>query len=139
MYSTSPISDAEMARRRTLAEAVMKDLQLDAMIAQAREDWVGSYVRWLTDIPANNGYPRTVIVHPDRPMTVIEMGSFGGDIDLTDNPVHRGVGRMLTTPSFVSVGYTTGYDAELTVQALAEAGARRVGLLCPGALPHAAE
>lgn len=137
MHSNSPISDAEMARRRSLAEAVMKDLELDAMIAQAREDWVGSYVRWLTDIPANNGYPRTVIVHPDRPMTVIEMGSFGGDIDLTDNPVHRGVGRMLTTPSFVSVGYTTGYDAELTVQALAEAGARRVGLLCPGALPHA--
>ncbi len=132
----SPISDAEMERRWALARQVMDDLGVDALIAQAREDWVGSYVRWLTDVPANNGYPRTVVFHRDRPMTVIEMGPFGGDRDMSGDPDHRGVGRMLHTPSFVSVGYTSGYDAALLIQALTEAGAARLGLLCPGALPH---
>ena len=137
METNSPISNAEMERRWAVARQVMQTLEVDALVAQAREDWVGSYVRWLTDIPANNGYPRTVAFFPDRPMTVVEMGPFGGDRDLTGDTVNRGVGRMLQTPSFVSVGYTMRYDAELLVKALSEAGAKRIGLLCPDALPHA--
>ena len=137
MRSNSPLTDAELERRWTLARGVLADLDCDALVAQAREDWVGSYVRWLTDIPANNGYPRTVAFFPDRPMTVVEMGAFDVDRTVADDPVHRGVGRFLHTPSFVSVGYTTRYDADLLLQALRDAGARRVGLLCPGALPHA--
>jgi hypothetical protein len=31
-------------------------------------------VRWFTDLPANNGYPRTVVFHADAPMSVVEMG-----------------------------------------------------------------
>jgi Xaa-Pro aminopeptidase len=136
MQNNSPITDSEMERRWNVTRAVMEAMGLDAIVAQAREDWVGSYVRWLTDIPTNNGYPRTVVFFRDRPMTVIEMGPFGGDLAMTGDPVNRGVGRMLHTPSFVSVGYTTGYDAELLLTALNDARARRIGLLCPGALPY---
>jgi Xaa-Pro aminopeptidase len=137
MRTNSPVSDAEMERRRTLTRRVMADLGLDALIAHAREDWMGGYVRWLTDVPANNGYPRTVIVFPDRPMTVVEMGAFGTDwaADPAD-PATRGVGRVLGTPSFHSVHYTVDYDTELVVRALDEVAARRVGLLCPLALPY---
>lgn len=136
MKTNSPISDAEMTRRWNAARRVMDDLGLDVLLMQAREDWMGGSVRWFTDIPANNGYPRTVLFHRDRPMTAIEMGAFGTDRILRDDPVHRGVGRVLGTPSFVTIAYTIRYDADLTMTALREAGARRVGLLAPGGLPH---
>ncbi len=135
--SNSPISRGEMERRWTATRAAMEEHGIDALVTQAREDWCGGYVRWLTDIPANNGYPRTVVVFPDRPMTVIEMGAFDTDIlpdpDLQDS---AGVGRVLGTPSFVSVNYTIDYDTKLLIGVLKDAGARRVGLLAPEALPH---
>lgn len=135
--TNSPISRAEMERRWALARDVVADLGVDAMVTQAREDWCGGYVRWLTDVPANNGYPRTVVVFSDRPMEVVEMGAFG--TDLTTDPdaqATAGVGRVLGTPSFVSINYTIDYDTELLLTLLREAGARRVGLLAPGALPY---
>lgn len=137
MRTNSPISDAEMERRWAVARHVMNDHGLDALVMQAREDWIGGYVRWFTDIPANNGYPRTVVFFADRPMTVIEMGPFGGEQTLSgQDPVHRGVDRILNAPSFHSINYTIDYDSELLLRVLKEAGARRVGLLTPGALPH---
>ncbi|PVB62153.1 M24 family metallopeptidase [Labrenzia sp. 011] len=135
--TNSPISARELDRRQALARGVMEDLELDALVCQAREDWMGGYVRWLTDVPANNGYPRTVILFADRPMTVVEMGAF--DTDRKTDPLAmptRGVGRVLGTPSFHTVDYTIDYDSELVVAALMEAGASRVGTLCPAALPH---
>ena len=135
--SNSPVSDSEMERRWQLARNVAADLGVEALVTQAREDWCGGYVRWLTDVPANNGYPRTVIFFPDRPMAIVEMGAFGTDVQVdpasTDS---RGVGRLLGAPSFVSVNYTIDYDTKLVMDALRDAGIRRVGLLAPGALPH---
>ena len=104
MQTNSPISDAEMERRWSLARTVMDDLGLDALVMQGREDWMGGYVRWFTDIPANNGYPRTVMFFRDRPMTIIEMGAFGTDRKIpAGDPTNRGVGRILNTPSFFTI------------------------------------
>lgn len=135
--TNSPISQAEMERRWALARRVMADEGLDALIMQAREDWMGGYVRWFTDVPANNGYPRTVLFFADRPMVVIEMGAFGTDRE-TDpaRPETRGVGRVLGTPSFVSVAYTNDYDTDLALRTLEAEGARRVGALALQALPY---
>lgn len=135
--TNSPISMAEMERRWSIARDVMDELGLDAIVTQAREDWCGGYVRWLSDVPANNGYPRTVIFWRNRPMTIVEMGAFGTDVALDPQAAtSRGADRHLGTPSFVSVNYTIEYDTKLVVQALREANARRIGLLAPGALPH---
>jgi len=137
MQTNSPVSDSELERRWTVTRGVMEELGVDAIVTQAREDWMGGYVRWLTDIPANNGYPRTVVFFRDRPMTIIEMGAFETDRPVpVDDCVNRGVGRLLNTPSFVSIDYTVDYDAALLVNALKDADARRIGLLTPGALPH---
>jgi Xaa-Pro aminopeptidase len=137
MQTNSPISDVEMERRWGLARAVMDDLDLDALVMQGREDWMGGYVRWFTDIPANNGYPRTVVFFRERPMTIIEMGAFDTDRTVpAGDPVNRGVGRILNTPSFFTINYTISYDAGLLLQALRDANAKRIGLLTPGALPH---
>ena len=50
---------------------------IDALLMQNNNDWLGGYVKWFTDFPAYNGYPRTVIFHADDAMTVVDMGPAG--------------------------------------------------------------
>lgn len=126
------ISQAELERRWSAVRAVMDEQQLDVLIAQATNDWLGGNVKWLTDISANNSYPRTVLFYRDAPMTIIEMGVFDGVRRLNgDDPIHRGVETILTTPSFPSISYTVGYDADLAVDELRRRDARRIGLMTP--------
>lgn len=135
--TVSPISESELERRWALARGIMDEEGLDALIMHAREDWIGGYVRWFTDVPALNGYPKTVAFFRDRPMVVVEMGAFGTDrIPAADDRSSRGVGRILGTPSFHSIRYTIDYDTELLTGALRQAGARRLGILCSRALPY---
>ena len=139
MQATELISNtslAELERRWAAVRTIMRDAGLDALVMQGRDDWLGGYVRWFTDIWAVNGYPRTVIFYANRPMTIVEMGPFDGRIDVvSDDPINRGVERILTTPSFFSVGYSPRYDAELVVGDLKANGVKRVGLLTPDSLP----
>lgn len=131
------ISDAELGRRWAAARAMMAAYGLDALVMQSNNDWLGGYAKWFTDIPAHNGYPRSVIFHADgSPMTLVDMGPFGGRRDLAGrDAIHRGVGELLTTPAFLSIDYTHDYEAELVAGALAARGCRRVGLVGPGAMP----
>jgi len=132
------ISDAELERRWAAVRAQMRSRDIDAIVMQNASDWVGGYVRWFTDHPATNGYPRTVIFHAREPMTVIEMGPFGAVRELGGrDSLHRGVGQVLCSPSFVSVAPSHHYDADLVVADLKRRGYRTIGLLAPGMLPHA--
>lgn len=136
MKLRSPITDAELQRRWTKVAAAMKDQDIDALVMQNSSDWVGGYVRWFSDIPAANGYPRTLIFYRDQPMTIIEMGAFDVVRDLAGrDEIHRGVGRMVHTPSFASIGYTNTYDATHLVAELQRTKPAKVGWLTPQALP----
>ena len=137
MTTHSPISNAEMERRWALARQVMKETGVDALIMHAREDWMGGYVRWFTDVPAMNGYPRTIVFYADAPMTVVEMGAFGSQRELAGTDADaRGVETVFGTPSFVSILASLDYDAELTVADLAQNGVGKIGLLAGRAMPH---
>ena len=132
------ISEAELTRRWNAVRQVMKQRGIEAVVMQNSNDWLGGYVKWFTDLPANNGYPRTVIFHADAPMSVVEMGP--SDIRRTfaaDETLHRGVGEMLHTPSFTSIGYTDRDDVQLTIEALRRHAHRAIGLITPGVLPYA--
>ena len=132
------ISPAELSRRWNAVRQAMKKRGIDAVVMQNTNDWLGGYVKWFTDLPANNGYPRTVVFHADAPMSVVEMGP--SNIRRTfaaDETVHRGVGEMLHTPSFTSIGYTDRDDALLAIDALRRHSHRAIGLVAPGALPYA--
>jgi Xaa-Pro aminopeptidase len=132
-----PISDAELERRWSAVRAVMERDGLDAVVLQNASDWVGGYVKWFTDLPATNGYPRTVIFHREGPMTMIEMGPFGSRRELDGkDPVQRGVGLVRNTPSFMSVNYTLGYDAQIALEELKSRNYRRIGCINMGALPY---
>ena len=129
-------SNAELERRWAAVRTAMNEHGLDALVMQGRDDWLGGYVRWFTDIWAVNGYPRTVIFYADRPMTVVEMGPFDRKRKIAaDDPIDRGVEKVLSTPSFFSVGYSPRYDAELVRDELKASGVRHIGLLTPDSLP----
>ena len=124
-----PASDAELDRRWAAVRQAMAARGVAALVVQSNNDWLGGYVKWLTDHPATNGYPKTVIFHADDFMTVIDMGPRGGRRKLGGNDeVHRGVGEMLTTPAFTSVAYTDAYQAELVVAELKRRDCRSVGM-----------
>jgi Xaa-Pro aminopeptidase len=132
------ISDAELQRRWEAVRKVMRERGIGALVMQATNDWLGGYVKWFTDVPANNGYPRTVIFHADAPMTVIEMGPTGAARDLKgEDRLNRGVGDLLNTPSFLSIAYTHAYDADLALATLKRRGCGTIGYVGKGALPHA--
>ena len=73
---TTAISTKELERRWAAARKEMRERGIDALVMQNNSDWLGGYVKWFTDIPATNGYPKTVVFHANDPMTLVEMGGF---------------------------------------------------------------
>lgn len=133
----NPVSNTELDRRWTAVRKAMAEQGVDALIVQSDNDWLGGYAKWLTDHPATNGYPKTVVFYADDWMTVVDMGPRGGRRKLGGNDeVHRGVGEILTTPAFTTVTYTDEYQAELAVSDIKPRNCRAVGLVGGGALPH---
>jgi Xaa-Pro aminopeptidase len=133
----NPVSDVELGRRWTAVRKAMASHAVDAIIVQSNNDWLGGHAKWLTDHPATNGYPKTIVFHADDFMTVIEMGPRGGVRKLGGNDeVHRGVGELLTTPAFTSVAYTDEYHAELVASDIKRRKYKAIGIVGGGALPH---
>jgi hypothetical protein len=131
---TTAISDQELARRWQAARKEMSGRKIDALVMQNANDWLGGYVKWFTDIPATNGYPKTVIFHTADPMTVIEMGGFGVVRKLKGtDPIHRGIDEVIGAPSFLAVNYTDNYHADCALSVLRARGYRTIGLLVPAA------
>ena len=71
----NPISTRELERRWAAARKAMAERKIDALLMQNNNDWLGGYVRWFTDTPLINGYPRSVIFPASDLMTVVDMGA----------------------------------------------------------------
>ena len=135
---TTAISTKELERRWAAARKEMRERGIDALVMQNNSDWLGGYVKWFTDIPATNGYPKTVVFHANEPMTMVEMGGFNTVRNLKGaDPVHRGVGELIGSPSFLAVNYTDNFHADCIVPGLKKRGYGTIGLVGPGSMPHA--
>jgi Xaa-Pro aminopeptidase len=133
----NPISTRELERRWAAARAGMAERKIDALVMQNNNDWLGGYVRWFTDTPLSNGYPRSVIFPASDLMTVVDMGARGGRRKLDGgDEIDRGVGEMIFTPAFTSVAYTDEYQAEIVAEELKRRGYRTIGWVANGAMPH---
>ena len=127
-----PISGQELDRRWTAVRSFMRTQNIDALVMQCSNDFLGGYVRWFSGSPATHAYPRAVIFPLDGLLTVVHQGNEGGVIK-TDGITHPnyGIGKRLTTPSFVTAGYTGGYDADLVLGEIAANGYKNVGVVAP--------
>lgn len=134
-----PVSTAELERRWRAVRAGMAEHGLDVLVAQTNNDYVGGYIRYLTDIPATNGYPVTVVFPREEPMTIIRHGARGEDltVDPAHDPVLRGVARALASPYMSSASYTRFDGAELAVDALRPFATGHIGLLSTSTIPMA--
>ncbi len=134
-----PLPDRELQRRWPLIRKAMEDHGVDVLLAQANNDFMGGYVKYLTDTPATNGYWLTVIFPRDQPMTLIGQGAFGLDQKVAPegDGIRRGVGRLMGVPSYASAYYTAGYDADLAAKALEPYRGGTVGLLGSAAISFA--
>ena len=134
----NPISTRELERRWAAARKGMAERKIDALVMQNNNDWLGGYVRWFTDTPLSNGYPRSLIFPASGLMTVVDMGAKDGRRKINGgDAVNRGVGEIVSTAAFTSVAFTDEYQAELVVGELSKGGYRTIGWVSAGAMPYA--
>jgi len=142
MKSTHPralntVSASELQRRWTTTRTKMRELGIDALVVQNSSDWVGGYVRWFSNQPATNGYPTSLILPLEGGITLLEQGPFDGLRESNAQELHAtGIARRLTTPSYPSVHYTGGYDADILASELKRYGTKRVGFVAPASMYH---
>lgn len=130
-----PISTGELERRWQLVRKEMRERDIDLLVMQNASEHLGGYVKWFTDLPATNGYPKTVLFPRDDLMTLIEQGPFGGVQSIEpDDHAHRGVGKRLTNPSYCSAHYTRHYNSEQAIAEIEARSCRRVGLVATAAM-----
>ena len=134
----APISSAELERRWSAVRAAMADQKIDALLMQANNDFMGGNVKYFTDLPATNGYPFTVIFPRSGPIITVGQGPLQGDVSVPaeGDGVRRGIGRVLSSPSFAPATYTSEYDAALAAKALLPYAQGCIGLVGPAALPY---
>src|SRR5687767_6592649 len=134
----SPISTAELERRWKAVRAAMAEAKVDVLVTQASNEFSGGYVKWLTDLPPGNGTMTTVIFPKDDLMTVVAPGPFGVDNrPPADDPVRRGVKRVLLSPNFMGASFTNALDLENIDKAMAEFSGATIGLVAQGSMGHA--
>src|ERR1700675_264989 len=108
------VSAEELHRRWAAVRAVMRSRSIDALVVQNSSDWVGGYIRWFSNQPATNGYPSSVVFTLEGGISFIEQGPFGGLRQSSPaEAAASGIARRLTTPSYPSVVYSGGYDADI--------------------------
>ncbi|HEY8529909.1 MAG TPA: Xaa-Pro peptidase family protein [Paenibacillaceae bacterium] len=119
-----PIPDRELERRWKLLRAAMKEREIDCLILQNDNQFLGGYVRYFTDIPAHQ-YPTTVIFPADEEMTVIEHGARSGPPSAVD----RGVRHKIGLPYIPTLNYTNSYAPEAAVKVVKDLKCKRVGFV----------
>ena len=126
-----------MQRRWAAVRGAMRARRIDALVVQNSSDWVGGYIRWFSNQPATNGYPSSLVFPLEGGISLIEQGPFGGLKQSSPAELAAsGIARRLTTPSYPSVGYSGGYDADIAAAELNRFGAKRVGFVAPAAMYH---
>ena len=116
-----PISTEELERRWAAIRVAMEEQGVDVLLMQNNNDHMGGYTKYVTDVPATNGYPVTIVFPRDDAMTQVNQGPFDmvKDLDVNGSDgVHRGVKTLMTTPSYACAPFTREYDPMLACKAL---------------------
>ena len=121
-----PVSDAELKRRWGATRALMDKMGIDLVLTQGNNMFLGGYVRWFTDIPAEYNFHMTVLFPKEGDMTLIRTsGSKIPEWGL------RGVGEVCYAPFSPSISYTGGAEARPAIEYIRKTGAKRIGYIGP--------
>ena len=125
----NPISTEELERRWAAVRAAMAERDIDILLMQNSNSFHGGNVKWFTDMPAMNGGYQSVLFPRDGKMIAFRHGPFNENKLADDNPVHRGVEKIYTAPTFAAVHYTKNYHAEQVIQELSSRMPCTIGLV----------
>ncbi|OGA01566.1 MAG: hypothetical protein A3I00_00920 [Betaproteobacteria bacterium RIFCSPLOWO2_02_FULL_64_12] len=130
------IPTRELERRWSAVRKAMQTAGIDILVTQNDNQYLGGYVRYFTDFPAETAYPVTVLFPQNDDMTMI---SHGGLPRPPGPPAWavRGVKTRLARPYFRTAHYTNSYDAEEAVNVIKDRKDKKVGIVGLGAM-HAA-
>jgi len=124
-----PISKKELERRwRAVREAMAKE-GLDCLIMQSRNRYLGGYVRYFTDIPAQHSYPRSVIFPLDDEITMISHGAPPPSPASPPEWTVHGVKKRITLPYLPSLNFTKTMEAKAVADAIKSYKVKRVGIV----------
>ena len=133
----TPISTVELERRWQATRDAMRADGIDVLIMQANNDFMGGYPKWFTDIPSTQGYADILTFPVDDGMTLVSQGPFGKERQVpADDPVFRGVSKVLTAAFYSTASFSHAYDAELAAKALTPYAKGRIGLVGLSTLSH---
>lgn len=122
-----PVPDRELERRWESTREAMKEQGIDCLIMQNDHVFLGGYVRYFTDLPAN-GYRTTLIFPAEDEMTVINHGSTGGPPTPPDWAV-RGIRNRICLPFIQVLHFSSRDAAQAAVKLIKDCGYRRIGLV----------
>ena len=94
----SPISTGELERRWKAVRAVMKDRDIDFLLIQNSNDYLGGHIKWFTDMPAVHGYVAAAIFPREDEMTTFWHGSSVPEQASHEAWLLRGVKKRISTP-----------------------------------------
>ena len=122
-----PIPTQELERRWTLTQQAMKSQGIDCLIIQNDHIFLGGYVRYYTDLPAN-GYRTTVILPAEDEMTVINHGG----IDDPPNPpdwAARGIMNRISLPYIQTLHFSNRDTPAAAVKMMKDCKYKKIGFV----------
>ena len=132
-----PVSDQELLRRWAKVRKGMEERNIDVLLMQNNNDFMGGNVKYFTDIPAVTGYPVTVTFPREGGMSVVCQGAMGSErkLSVEGDGIWRGVTTVYGVPSYASAGYSLNYETEAVEKALQPYAGGTIGLNGLGTLP----
>ncbi len=123
-----PVSRSELERRWTAVRNAMGKEGLDCLVMQNSNLYLGGYVRYFTDIPAENGYPMSVVFPIDGGIIIVSHG--GKPLPMTPPEwALYGVKERVALPYLPTLNFTNKMEADAVTKALKEEKAKSVGLV----------
>jgi len=129
-----PISKEELARRWRAVREAMEREKIDCLIMQNNNQYLGGYVRYFTDIPAENSYPITVLFPLEEDMTIIAHGG----TPLPPTPPEwatLGVKERINLPYLLTLNFTNTMDARAAVETLKRLKTKSLGFVARAFIP----
>jgi Xaa-Pro aminopeptidase len=121
-----PIPLKELERRWKAVRSEMNKQGIDCLIMQNNQMYLGGYVRYFTDYPAEMGLPMTVLFFIDGQIATISHGGY----PLPPSPPEwavPGVTNRLNRPYFTTFNFTATDEPELAITELKRHNIKRLG------------
>lgn len=119
----------ELERRWSAVRQAMKVAGIGALILQNDNQYLGGYVRYFIDVPAEQAYPMSVLFPQDDEMTVISHGGAPPSLPGPPEWAVRGVKERISRAYIRTIQFTNTWDAEEAVRVLKERKDKRLGVV----------